>query len=160
MHRLAGSAVHRINEGQVANIARVQGEFNASLSVIGSFSYLSGDKNYNFDDESVYLDEKDKAKLWTLMAGPAWRVNDYISFYGLVGFSYLKASENVSWVESSERFSSEESWNGNGFAYGVGLQINPAANFVIDIGYEGSRIKDKFGSYNNNGFNIGVGYRF
>ena len=54
-------------------------EFNASLSVIGSFSYLSGDKSYNFDDESVVLDEKDKAKLWTLMAGPAWRVNDYIS---------------------------------------------------------------------------------
>ncbi|ECD4706482.1 hypothetical protein E1C95_16990, partial [Salmonella enterica subsp. enterica serovar Bonariensis] len=37
-----------------------------------------------------------------------------------------------------------------------GVQMNPTKNFVIDVGYEGSReLLTQI-----NGFNIGVGYRF
>jgi putative virulence related protein PagC len=44
--------------------------------------------------------------------------------------------------------------------YGAGVQINPLPNFVIDVGYEGSKLNGNFNDLSVNGFNIGVGYRF
>jgi putative virulence related protein PagC len=44
--------------------------------------------------------------------------------------------------------------------YGAGVQINPWNNLTIDVGYEGSRVKDGGTDYAVNGFNVGVGYRF
>lgn len=44
--------------------------------------------------------------------------------------------------------------------YGAGVQINPLDNFVIDVGYKGSKLDDGGKDHTVNGFNIGVGYRF
>ncbi|MDY6461988.1 Ail/Lom family outer membrane beta-barrel protein [Acinetobacter faecalis] len=43
-----------------------------------------------------------------------------------------------------------------GFAYGVGLTVNPIQNIAINVGYEGTNVD----STRFNGFNVGVGYRF
>lgn len=78
--------------------------------------------------------------------GPSYRVNEFVSLYGLAGTAHgkIKAS-GTDFKESA-----------TGFAYGAGVQIAPAANWTVDIGYEGSGIKEA----KLNGFNIGLGYRF
>lgn len=135
-------------------------EWESPLSVIGSFSYMKGDESFSeredfYGDVSGY-DGKTKVKYYSLMAGPAYRINDYISFYGLIGVAHTKVDENVTYIGV---YSEEYSENKTSFAYGAGVVVNPVSNLSVSVGYEGTRVK-----YNEdvaiNGFNIGIGYRF
>ncbi|WP_034944118.1 Ail/Lom family outer membrane beta-barrel protein [Erwinia oleae] len=130
-------------------------EWDSPISVIGSLTYARGDDEQRYGyDNTAYA--KDKVTYASLMMGPAWRVNDYVSLYGLVGVARAK-----------EQFSYKETYYGSHVAYnatatetkaawGLGVQINPWENVAIDIGYEGA----KFEQVKANGFNVGVGYRF
>ncbi len=86
----------------------------------------------------------------------AIHINDYISFYGLIGVAHTKVDENVTFPGV---YSEEYSENKTSFAYGAGVIVNPISNLSVSVGYEGTRVK-----YNEdvaiNGFNIGIGYRF
>ncbi|MCX8957720.1 Ail/Lom family outer membrane beta-barrel protein [Erwinia psidii] len=138
-------------------------EWDSPLSVIGSMSYLNGNSSHYGDSGSGSddIDIHAKTKVYSLSAGPAWRFNDYLSVYGLVGINHTKADENYVWKRNYVAFL-RESYKGNdtSFMYGAGVQINPVDNIAIDIGYEGTRTKFPGGNFAINGFNIGVGYRF
>jgi len=135
-------------------------EWDSPLSVIGSFSYMKGDESYSerddyFDDIGGY-DSKTDVKYYSLMAGPAYRINDYVSFYGLIGLAHTKVDEKASYLT---QYSEEYNESKTSFAYGAGVVVNPISNLSLSVGYEGTRVK-----YNEdvaiNGFNIGIGYRF
>lgn len=120
-----------------------------ALGIIGSFTYLSAKQTEYYPGSS---NDHYKFKYYSLMAGPSYRFNDVVSIYGLAGIGYGKSS----WEEGDARFRSSGSESKSSFAYGFGVQIAPAENWVIDAGYEGTKIYDT----RADGFNIGVGYRF
>jgi len=136
-------------------------EWDAPISVIGSFSYMKGDQDFSERDEydgDVYgYDGQAKVKYYSLMAGPAYRINDYVSLYGLVGVAHTKVDESVHYLGA---YSESYGENTTSFAYGAGVAVNPTDTLAINIGYEGTRVKYNDMNYAINGFNIGVGYRF
>jgi len=139
-------------------------EWDSPLSIISSLTYMSGSKDF-FDSTSTYnYRTTENFKYYSLSAGPAYRINQYVSLYGLIGLNYNKV--DADFVQSGKGNNSTTLYQQNfnmrktSVMYGFGVQVNPTKNLMLDLGYEGSRIKDDFKSYHINGFNIGVGYRF
>ncbi|MBI6222077.1 outer membrane beta-barrel protein [Proteus mirabilis] len=95
-------------------------------------------------------------KYYSLLVGPAYRINDYVSFYAVAGFAHTKAEDKTTYLT---QYTEEMSQSKTSFAYGAGIQFNPLENMSVGLGYEGTRVK-----YNDNvsinGFNVTVGYRF
>lgn len=155
----------------IKNVAGINGinmkyryEWDSPLSIISSLTYMSGSKDF-FDSTNAYnYRTTENFKYYSLSAGPAYRINQYVSLYGLVGINYNKA--DIDFVQSGKGSNTsilyQENYNmkKTSVMYGFGVQVNPSQNLMLDLGYEGSRIKDDYKSYRINGFNIGVGYRF
>ncbi|MGB9097088.1 Ail/Lom family outer membrane beta-barrel protein [Erwinia sp.] len=146
-------------------------EWDSPLSFIGSLTYMSGSNNYHdsvdtssmSDTVSVYnsLDIKSDLKYYSLSIGPAYRINDYFSVYGLLGANLNKGSDDAVWKTDGKTFQQKRStFKNTSFMYGVGMQINPVKYLVVDIGYEGSSVDAEERSLSVNGFNLGVGYSF
>ncbi|MDU4365327.1 MAG: outer membrane protein OmpX [Klebsiella oxytoca] len=105
---------------------------NNPLGVIGSFTYT----------------EKDRSQYYGITAGPAYRLNDWASIYGVVGVGYGKFQNNS--------YPNKTDMSDYGFSYGAGLQFNPIENVALDFSYEQSRIRNvDVGTWI-----AGVGYRF
>nr|WP_175494913.1 Ail/Lom family outer membrane beta-barrel protein [Xenorhabdus mauleonii] len=152
-------------------------EWDSPVSIIGSFTYMKGSENHSgrreFDSGRGAMDAKYYSarghldgKYYSLMAGPAYRINDYVSIYGLLGFAHTKIDADIKELLegehgpiSSRRTSLDK--KSTDFAYGAGVEVNPMPNFSVYAGYEGSSAK-VVGNKNHgiNGFNIGIGYRF
>ncbi|MEH2920332.1 outer membrane protein OmpX [Samsonia erythrinae] len=115
---------------------------NNPLGVIGSFTYL--DKSGS--DDGFYS----KGQYMGFTAGPAFRLNDWASLYGVVGFSHGKLTNNNS--NGLDNKSNDD----YGFTYGAGVQFNPIQDIAVDVGYEQSRIR----SVDVGTWAVGVGYRF
>ncbi len=113
------------------------------LGWTGSFTYTEKDRT----DSGVY----NKGQYYGFTAGPAYRLNDWASIYGVVGIGYGKFQQNNDTVVRDKSDSSDV-----GFSYGAGLQFNPYEQFAIDVGYEQSRIRNvDVGTWI-----AGVGYSF
>lgn len=140
-------------------------EWDAPVSLIGSLTYMSGSGEYQpFTDSMDRFDAQAKVKYYSLAAGPAWRINSWISLYGLLGVNYNKVDYREEWYNYEGRYvyMGETRLNENkaGLMYGAGIQINPLDNLAVDIGYEGSRLKVADKNMTINGFNVNFGYRF
>ncbi|MGG7445198.1 outer membrane protein OmpX [Kosakonia oryzendophytica] len=114
---------------------------NSPLGVIGSFTYTEKDRT----EDSVY----NKAQYYGITAGPAYRINDWASIYGVVGVGYGKFQQTEAVAKTSDT-------SDYGFSYGAGLQFNPMENVALDFSYEQSRIR----SVDVGTWIAGVGYRF
>ncbi|MFW0974379.1 Ail/Lom family outer membrane beta-barrel protein [Leclercia pneumoniae] len=135
-------------------------EWDSPFSVMGSFTYLTGDNSDSEYEAGETWSYKDDIKYYSLLAGPVYRINDYVSVYALGGVSYIKWDGETRWDYDwgySERDKTSE--NSTQFAWGAGVQFNPTDDFSIGIGYEGTTAK-YYESYSVNGFNLTVGYRF
>ncbi|AOV96176.1 virulence protein [Edwardsiella hoshinae] len=139
-------------------------EWDSPLSLLTSFTYMSGSKSFEDNDPMDYSRVNTNLKYYALAAGPAWRLSDSISVYGLLGVNINKATVSSSWRDVSFGGYSEgqlqDSRSKGGVMYGAGVQINPLANWSVDIGYEGSRADLGGSKHSINGFNLGIGYRF
>lgn len=141
-------------------------EWESALSLMTSFSYMSGSENYTYNAARDIIDNNTDVKYYSLAAGPAWRINELVSVYGLLGASYSKVKYNYNWknyqggntYEDMGRYSGKN--DSTSLVYSAGVQINPVENMVIDLAYEGSNLDDGVSDHSVNGFNIGVGYRF
>ncbi|MEG3129928.1 outer membrane protein OmpX [Pantoea cypripedii] len=111
------------------------------LGWIGSFTYTEKDRT----DAGVY----NKGQYYGITGGPAYRLNDWASIYGVVGIGYGKFQANG--VDRQKSDTSDV-----GFSYGAGLQFNPIQNVALDVGYEQSRIR----SVDVGTWIAGVGYSF
>lgn len=141
-------------------------EFDNPLSVLASASYLtrsdSDRETYNIG-HSQYISEKDeaKAKYFSLLVGPAYRLNEYVSLYALGGLARTKIEMKEGVYYNSDKLGSVSySETKNSFAWGAGVIVNPVEDVSINIGYEGTRANILDNHYAINGFNVGVGYRF
>lgn len=112
------------------------------LGWIGSFTYTEKDRS----EDGFY----NKGQYYGITGGPAYRLNDWASIYGVVGIGYGKFQQNEQEVRNKSDSSDV------GFSYGAGLQFNPYESFAIDVGYEQSRIRNvDVGTWV-----AGVGYSF
>ena len=114
---------------------------NNPLGVIGSFTYTEKDRS----ESGVYK----KGQYYGITAGPAYRLNDWASIYGVVGVGYGKFQNAASPADN-------HTTSDYGFSYGAGLQFNPIENVALDFSYEQSRIR----SVDVGTWIAGVGYRF
>lgn len=135
-------------------------EWDSPLSFIGSFSYMKGDDTYSESIDGGLTNEyygKVDLKYYSLMAGPGYRINDYVSLYALAGMAHTKLKDRTTWLtQYSESYSESKT----SFAYGAGVIVNPTDYLSVSVGYEGTRVKYNDDNVAINGFNLGIGYRF
>ena len=113
---------------------------NSPLGVIGSFTYTEKDRT----ESGVYQ----KGQYYGITAGPAYRLNDWASIYGVVGIGHGKFQDNS--------YPNKHDMSDYGFSYGAGMQFNPIENVALDFSYEQSRIRNvDVGTWI-----AGVGYSF
>ena len=117
-------------------------EDNSPLGVIGSFTYTEKSRTASTGDYN-------KTQYYGITAGPAYRINDWASIYGVVGVGYGK-------FQTTEFPAYKHDTSDYGFSYGAGLQFNPIENVALDFSYEQSRIR----SVDVGTWIAGVGYRF
>ncbi|SFN93709.1 Ail/Lom family outer membrane beta-barrel protein [Xenorhabdus japonica] len=139
-------------------------EWDSPVSMIGSFTYMKSSESHSgYNDYGPWKANAD-LKYYSLMAGPAYRVNDYISVYGLLGFAHSKAELSGRATVYEDRkimlYPVKLDNKSTELAYGAGVDVNPIPNLSLYAGYEGSSLKGSGDRLNINGFNIGVGYRF
>lgn len=137
-----GDAQGVVNKAKGFNL-KYRYEFDDSqVGVISSFTYLedsqSNDGYYN------------KGQYMGFTAGPAYRINDWASVYGVIGLSHGKYTYNA--ADGTDNNHNDD----YGFTYGAGLQFNPIQDVALDVGYEQSRIR----SVDVGTWAVGVGYRF
>lgn len=120
---------------------------NNPLGVIGSFTYTN--KSHDLTGDSY-----NKGQYYGLTAGPAYRLADWVSIYGVVGIGYGRF-DNIT-NPGSTALRQKDDWNDVGVSYGGGFQFNPMQNVAIDVSYEQSRIR----SVDVGTWIAGVGYSF
>lgn len=135
-------------------------EWDSPLSAVVSFTALQNDedKRYNgwFGSSTDHVD----AEYYSLMVGPAYRFNNYISTYAVLGMSHAKMERRYTRRFAGAGEDINYSNSDNAFAYGAGVIINITQHFTLSGGYEGSQTKVEDQHRLIHGFNIGVGYRF
>lgn len=120
-------------------------EIDDNWGVLASFAYTHQGYDFYHGGSKVGTGDLDYYS-WTM--GPAYRFNDYISAYGLIGGAKGRVKVSTSYGSEKESKTS--------LAYGAGLQFNPYPNIAIDASYEYSKLGDfKVGTWM-----IGAGYRF
>ncbi|MDA6077053.1 Ail/Lom family outer membrane beta-barrel protein [Edwardsiella anguillarum] len=62
-------------------------EWDSPLSLMTSFTYMGGSKAFNESAGPEYYRGNGDLKYYSLAAGPAWRINDSVSVYGLLGLT-------------------------------------------------------------------------
>lgn len=135
-------------------------EWDSPLSVMGSFSYMKGDGNQQYHSYGDIIKNQVDAKYYSLLTGPVYRINDYVSLYAAGGVAHVNADGKTLWTNADGYFAREKnSKKSTSFAYSAGVMINPINNITINAGYEGTRVK-LGNNYSINGFNVAVGYRF
>lgn len=116
-------------------------ENESPLGYVGSFTYIEKDATR----DGIY----EKAQYYGITAGPAYRINDWVSAYGVIGLGYGKQ-------QASDTVMDHEAKSDYGFSYGAGVQFNPIENVALDFSYEQSRIRHvDVGTWI-----VGAGYRF
>ncbi|MBD2786377.1 outer membrane beta-barrel protein [Xenorhabdus sp. DI] len=139
-------------------------EWDSPLTIMGSFTYMKGDKKGSYSVNNQSWQAKADAKYYSLLVGPAYRIDSQVSVYALLGFSHTKIDVTENEYAEINGRSIHSFWNINkkatNIAYGAGVEVNPIRNLSFYAGYEGSAAKFNGKNHGINGFNIGVGYRF
>ncbi|WP_338804149.1 Ail/Lom family outer membrane beta-barrel protein [Xenorhabdus griffiniae] len=85
----------------------------------------------------------------SLMAGPTYRFNEYVSAYALIGAANVEGKARLTAQPSVSK-------KKTAVAYGTGLQFNPTSSIAVDVSYEYSDLSQaKAGTWT-----VGVGYHF
>lgn len=135
--------------------AKYRYEFGSPVSVVASATHASEKQDYYFVDQDGDDGEgTEKLTYSSLLVGPAYRFNDYVSLYGLVGIAKASYKDDGYWYDYVGTYNYKESKTA--FAYGVGVEVNPIENLAVSVGYEGSKVLDERAK----GFNVTVGYKF
>ncbi|HBD81019.1 MAG TPA: Ail/Lom family protein [Leclercia adecarboxylata] len=136
-------------------------EWDSPVSLVGSFTYMSGDQDEHYYLFSDSVKNHIEVKYYSLMAGPAYRLNEFVSLYALGGVARVKADGHTTWVNGGDYYTQRDGIDekSTSFAYGAGVQFNATPDLAIHVGYEGTTA-DLGDDYDINGWNVGVGYRF
>lgn len=110
--------------------------------------------------------KKDKLSHLAFSVGPAWQFNHYFSLYATAGLSYTTFSEEKEKKEEPKKKKFKKSGKKihrvdkvsakAGVVAGLGLQVTPWKNLVLDMGYEYAYARQhQYGTWV-----IGAGIRF
>lgn len=176
-HSLSASYLHSFikikTSGTEADAGALDGinvkyryEWGGPLSLIGSLSYMTANAySRQVSENSFQKDARYRYSAISLTAGPAWRFNEYVSLYGIIGVNYddysLHASKTAIKAGTSTATQHyRDQRQKAALAYGAGVQINPVQHRVVDLGYEASRFDHRGLTFSRNALLFGVGYRF
>ncbi|WP_125451890.1 Ail/Lom family outer membrane beta-barrel protein [[Enterobacter] lignolyticus] len=148
----AHSSIEDANDLNGVNL-QYRYEFNSSWGLMGSFTWMEGDETVR----GGFYKSDVKEKYYSLMAGPTWRINDWASLYGALGFANTDVKEHIRYDGG---YSGEHSENVTSLAWGAGVMFNPVENLSLNVGYEGTNADYWGKTHAINGFSVGVGYRF
>ncbi|XTZ40281.1 Ail/Lom family outer membrane beta-barrel protein [Salmonella enterica] len=146
--------------------ARYRYEITDELGVIGSLAYatqdgsVKGNAANQTDAASAKFDIE--SKYFSALVGPAFRLNEYASLYGMIGFAHKKVDERAHATERAGSITTtlfNEHYNDSktSLAYSIGAQFNVYEGVTLDAAYEGSA---GGGDWKTNGFTVGLGYKF
>lgn len=136
-------------------------EWDSPVSLLTSFTALQNDEDESGNFMGIKTNDHVKAEYYSLIVGPAWRLNDYISLYALAGLSHSTMERNArdyDYYGHPERINFSD--RSNAFAYGAGVIFNVTEHVTLNAGYEGSRTSVEAQKRSVNGVNVGMGYRF
>ena len=135
-------------------------EWGSEFSAIGSFSYMSGEEDYAELVDTNTFKANTEVKYASLLAGPAYYINEFVTVYALGGLAYVKAESNWKMSDDKSTFYRESgSWNSTSFAWGAGVLFTPTEDLTVGLGYEGTTAKFE-DNVSINGINLTIGYRF
>lgn len=155
---------------------RYRYEITDSFGVITSFTWARAKTDSKFragiNETHGGEDVKGKASAQmdvlanyrSVLAGPAWRLNQYASLYVMAGAGISKVTADLKVKGSVKRnqqedkggFSESYSQRKKSFAWSAGTQFNLNDSVAMDLAYEGSGS----GDWRTSGFVVGVGLRF
>ena len=135
--------------------AQYRYEWDSPFSLLASVSYMERKVTMVDAPNEIY---KTKVAYTSFLLGPAYRFNNVVSAYALVGVAKIDSKDDE---YDDVGFVGSESNSATELAYGAGVIVNPIQNLSINVGYEGSKLTSKNSDKQAfNGFNVGVGYRF
>lgn len=136
-------------------------EIDAPISLLTSFTWMKRDNSSIGYLSQDLISRQLDVNYFSLMTGPAYRINDYISLYTLGGASRTKTNGSYTWVNAGDNYTETGSLDSKStnFTWGAGIIINPVPSLSFTAGYESSKAKLS-GDRSINGFNVGLGYRF
>ena len=167
-----GYAQGKVTDGDTVRGVNVKYnyEFSNQWGVLASTTYMQGDSSVGANQlPDISPDKWGEAsrdtKYFSVMAGPSYRINNNINVYGVVGIARTSAKGQAQWLNHEggkyvHRGDFSVKDTSTGLGYGAGVQINPTANIVVDLAYEGARSSNALENKNLNAFNVGLGYRF
>ncbi|WOE32903.1 MULTISPECIES: Ail/Lom family outer membrane beta-barrel protein [unclassified Acinetobacter] len=154
----------QINVKNFKNLKGVNAQYRyenqSPWGAVVSTTYASAKEGIHINDDNEYFNSENKVKYFSILAGPSYRFNEYLSLYTLAGLAQGKENYNSQRMVNTTQYSKFGTNKKTTFAYAIGVAINPVKNIAVNIGYEGTRFKTEGESIKFNGFNIGLGYKF
>ncbi|EZJ63946.1 enterobacterial Ail/Lom family protein [Escherichia coli 2-005-03_S4_C2] len=100
-----------------------------------------------------------RANYWSLLAGPSWRFNEYLSVYAMAGMGVAKVTADLKIkdnINSTGGFSESNSTKKTALAWAAGAQFNLNESVAMDVAYESSGS----GDWRTSGVVVGIGLKF
>ncbi|AYB49639.1 peptidase [Candidatus Williamhamiltonella defendens] len=128
-------------------------EIDNQLGIITSFTYLRKKEDLSGKIGSSDINNSLNFNYYSLLIGPTYRFNEWVSGYAALGVVHSKVKETNKFTDIDQKFDNKK----NGFAGMIGVQVNPMPNIVIDGSFEYA--KSVYGK-KAKVWSIGLGYRF
>lgn len=157
--------------------AKVRYEFTDQWGIIGALTYLSSSASGRLYSENAAGDVAEtlsghgeiNSTYYSVQAGPAYRINDYVSAYAMAGLATAKVERyfDYEYQQPGKQKTGKAYPRKSGtllrdnerktqLTYSAGLQFNVYSGLTLDVAYEGSGS----GDWKTSGFNVGLGYKF
>ncbi|ELT2821075.1 Ail/Lom family outer membrane beta-barrel protein [Escherichia coli] len=151
---------------------RYRYELTDELGVITSFTWARsmtnaqafidvkpGDESREVKNPAASARTDIRANYWSLLAGPSWRFNEYLSVYAMAGMGGAKVTTDLKIkdnINSTGGFSESNSAKKTSAAWAAGAQFNLNESVTLDVAYEGSGS----GDWRTSGVTAGIGLKF
>lgn len=135
----------RLDENPTGMNGKLRMEINDDWGVMLSLTNNHYAKDYYYGQFRYATEELD---YFSLLFGPSYRFNKYISAYALAGWGYGESNNSIVWAN--------EDYSASTVAVGVGLQFNLTKSIAIDTAWEYAKLDD----YKVNTWIVGLGYHF
>ena len=126
--------------------------------VMSTLTYMGGKQDGDTSHNGRKYHSDVDADYYSVGVGPSYRISPDLNAYGVVGVSKtdVQGTQRRAGSLATRQIDSDDT----AVMYGAGVQYNPAPNWSVDLGYEGSRVSDGNDKRNLNAVNVGAGYRF
>ena len=88
-------------------------EWDSPVSIMGSFSWMKGDGNQEYHSYGDSIKNQVDAKYYSLLTGPVWRINDYMSLYAAGGVAHVKADGKTAYCSKRDFYNRHRTSLGN-----------------------------------------------